>query len=279
MTYQFAEVNGTKVHYEARGAGTAVSTSSGQAIVLIHAGVVNLGMWDDQMDAFAQQHRVIRYDIRGWGETANPPMTYSDHEDLYGLLNHLGIAQAALVGCSAGGKIALDFALTYPEMVTALVLVGSGLGGYEFTMEGMIERAEAMRAAYERGELDQAAEISTTVWYDGLGRRPDQVNRQGRARITDLIHHTFSLPEDEGERQELTTPAAERLHDIKVKTLVIVGDQDAPDIHRIAHLLQEGLPSAHFVKMKDTAHFPNVEKPAEFNQITLNFLSETKIRG
>lgn len=265
MTYQFAEVNGTKIHYEDRGQGTAV--------VLIHAGVVNLGMWDEQMDDFAKNYRVIRYDIRGWGETANPPLTYSDHEDLYGLLNHLGIAQAALVGCSAGGKIALDFALAYPEMVTALVLVGSGLGGYEFTMEGMAERAETMSAAYERGELDRAVEISTTVWYDGLGRRPDQVNQQGRARVSELIHHTFSLPEDEGERQELAPPAVGRLPNIRARTLVIVGGQDVPDIQRIAGLLQEGLPFVQFVKMKDTAHFTNVEKPVEFNQIVLGFLA------
>ncbi len=264
MSYQFAEVNGTKIHYEDRGEGTTV--------ILIHAGVVNMGMWDDQMEAFARHHRVIRYDIRGWGKTAAPPGQFSDHDDLRGLLDHLGIAQGALIGCSVGGKIALDFALSYPEMVTRLVLVGSGLGGYEFTMEGMLERAEAMRAAYEHGKLDQAVEISTTVWYDGLTRRPEQVNQQGRVKINQLIHHTFSLPEDEGERQELAPPAIERLHDVKAKTLMIVGKQDAPDIHRITELLQEGLPSVQLVKMQETAHFPNVEKSAEFNQIVLDFL-------
>jgi pimeloyl-ACP methyl ester carboxylesterase len=148
MIYQFADVNGTRIHYEERGEGTAV--------ILIHAGVVNMGMWDDQMDAFAQQHHVIRYDIRGWGETAVPPAPYSDHEDLHGLLTYLGVETVVLIGCSWGGKIALDYALTYPEIVVGLVLVGSGLGGYEFTMEGMAERAEAMSAAYERGELDTA---------------------------------------------------------------------------------------------------------------------------
>jgi pimeloyl-ACP methyl ester carboxylesterase len=271
VTYQFAEVNGTNIHYEERGEGTAV--------VLIHAGVVNLGMWDDQMDAFAQNYFVIRYDIRGWGETASPPLTYSDHEDLYGLLNYLGIDQAALVGCSAGGKIALDFALTYPEMVTALVLVGSGLGGYEFTMEGMVERAETMRAAYERGELDQAVEISTTVWYDGLSRRSDQVNRQGRARVSELIHHTFSLPEDEGERQELTPPAAGRLSDIRARTLVILGEHDVPDVHAIGELLTKQIPNARHVKLADAAHMLNMEKPNAFNQMVLEFLNEKRIQG
>ncbi|MBE2201236.1 MAG: alpha/beta hydrolase [Anaerolinea sp.] len=267
ITYQFAEVNGTNIHYEARGAGTAV--------VLIHAGVVNLGMWDEQMDAFAKQHYVIRYDVRGWGETADPPMTYSAHDDLLGLLRHLGVETAVLIGCSWGGKIALDFALEYPKMVTGLVLVGSGLGGYEFQMEGIAERAEEMHAAYEQGEIDLAAEISTQVWYDGLTRNPEQVNEQGRTRVSELIRHTFQLPEGSGKRQEPTPPAINRLDTIKIPTLIIIGEQDAPDVQRIAELLRDGLPLARQITMADTAHFPNIEKPSEFNQIVLNFLAQT----
>ena len=268
MTYQFADVNGIKIHYEERGMGTAVA--------LIHAGVVNLGMWEAQMEPFAGHHRVVRYDVRGWGETAEPPLPYSDHEDLRGLLNHLGITHAVLIGCSHGGKIALDFALAYPEMVSGLALVGSGLGGYEFTMEGMIEKAEAMSAAYERGEIDLAAEISTQVWYDGLTRNPDQVEASGRAKINQLIRHTFHLPEGSGKLQELSPPAINRLSDINAPTLIIVGDQDAPDVQRIADLLQEGLSSAHKVTLTNTAHFPNVEKPAEFNRIVLEFLERIR---
>ena len=267
MTYQFADVNGIKIHYEERGMGTAVA--------LIHAGVVNLGMWEAQMEPFAGHHRVVRYDVRGWGETAEPPLPYSDHEDLHGLLTYLGVDTAVLVGCSHGGKIALDFALAYPEMVAGLVLVGSGLGGYKFTMEGMIEKAEAMRAAYERGEIDLAAEISTQVWYDGLTRSPEQVGASGRAKINEMIRHTFHLPEGSGQLQELSPPAINRLGEINASALILVGDQDAPDVQQIAGLLQEGLPSARKITLADTAHFPNVEKSVEFNRIVLDFLAET----
>ncbi len=274
MSYQFTEVNGTKIHYEERGKGTAPSTSSGQAMILIHAGVVNMGMWDEQMEPFAKHHRVIRYDVRGWGKTADPPLPYSDHEDLHGLLAHLGVETAVLVGCSHGGKIALDFALSYPEMVAGMILVGSGLGGYEFTMEGMIEKAEAMGAAYERGEIDLAAEISTQVWYDGLTRSPEQVEASGRAKISQLVRHTFHLPEGSGQQQELSPPAISRLGDVNAPALIIVGDQDAPDVQQIAGLLQERLPSARKITLTGTAHFPNVEKSAEFNRIVLDFLAE-----
>ena len=273
MTYQVADVNGTKIHYEERGTGTVPTASLGQAVVLIHAGVVNLGMWDEQMEPFARHHRVIRYDVRGWGKTAEPPLPYSDHEDLHGLLTYLGADTAVLVGCSHGGKIALDFALAYPEMVTGLVLVGAGLGGYDFTMEGMVERVEALRAAYKRGEIDLAAEISTQVWYDGLTRSPEQVDGSGRARINQMIRHTFHLPEGDGQLQELSPPALNRLGEINAPALIIVGDRDAPDVQRIAGLLQEGLPSARKITLAGTAHFPNVEKSAEFNQIVLQYLT------
>ena len=266
MTYQFADINGTKIHYEVQGEGTAV--------ILIHAGINNMAMWDDQMDAFAQHHRAVRYDVRGWGETADPPGKYSDHDDLHGLLNYLGIVQAALVGCSGGGKIALDFGLVYPEMVGKLVLVGPGLGGYTFTYEGFADKAEAMRSAYERGDKEQAAEFCTQVWVDGPSRASELVDTAVRARAYDMILHMFNLPDGGGELQEIDPPAIERLGDIQAPTLIILGEHDAPDIHTIVELLAKQIPNARQVKMADVAHMLNMEKPTEFNQIVLEFLRE-----
>jgi len=264
MTDQFAEVAGTQIHYEALGEGTAV--------ILIHGGINNLGMWDDQMEPFARGHRVIRYDVRGWGQTADPPGQFSDHDDLRGLLNHLDIAQAALVGFSGGGKIALDFALVYPEMVGKLVLVGPGLGGYEFTLAGFADKAEAARDAYHRGDKEQAAELRTQVWVDGPSRPSVQVDPAVRSRAYDMILHTFRLPEGDGERQEIDPPAIERLGDIQAPALVFLGEHDAPDIHAIGELLKDGLPNSRLVEMDDVAHMLNMERPAEFNRLVLDFL-------
>ena len=267
MTCQFADVNGTRIHYEVRGEGTAV--------ILIHAGINNMGMWDDQMDAFAQRHRVVHYDVRGWGETADPPGQYSDHDDLRDLMNHLGIAQAALVGCSGGGKIALDFALVYPEMAAKLVLVGPGLGGYEWTLEGIANKAEAMHNAYERGDKELAAELWTQVWVDGSSRTPEMVDTAVRSRAYDMILHMFRQPEGKGQRQEIDPPAIERLGNIQAPTLIILGEHDTPDIHTIVELLAKQIPNAHQVRMVDVAHMLNMEKPSEFNRVVMAFLSET----
>ena len=266
MTYQFAEINGTRIHYEVRGEGTAV--------VLIHAGIVNMGMWDAQMRALAEKHRVVRYDIRGWGESAKVPGEYSNHEDLRGLLAHLGIERVAIVGCSWGGKIGLDFALVYPEMVTALVLVGTGLGGYKFTMTGIAEKMEAIGEAYQRGDKALMAELITQIWFDGPQRTPEQVDSGLRVRAYDMALHMVSLPEAKGSREvELDPPAIERLTEIATPTLLLVGEEDAADIHAIAALLQAKLPAVEGLTLiANTAHLPNMEQLSHFNRLVLDFL-------
>jgi pimeloyl-ACP methyl ester carboxylesterase len=272
MSYKFADIKGTKIHYEERGEGSAV--------VFIHAGIVNLGMWDEQMDAFAEKYQVIRYDMRGWGETARPPGEFSDVADLHGLLQHVGVAQAAIVGCSFGGKTAIDFALVHPEMVSALVLVGAAVGGFDWQAADFGEKDEAMEAAYDRGERELSAELETQIWFDGPGRRPEQVNQEARARVYEMVLSHHQLPEPvESRRLELDPPAIERLEEIGAPALVIVGQEDVEDIRAIGELLKARLPVVEMTVMRDTAHFPNVERPSTFNQLVLDFLEKAQCRS
>ena len=123
----YAQVNGTQLYYEVAG--------EGEPLILIHGGQLDRRMWDDQFAAFSTHYQVIRYDVRDYGLSTCPPGTYSNHEDLYGLLKHLNMHSAYLVGLSLGGAIAIDFALTYPDMVHALILASSGLSGYSFNID------------------------------------------------------------------------------------------------------------------------------------------------
>ena len=274
MTYQFAEINGTKIHYEIRGEGTAPTTSSGTAVVLMHAGIVNLAMWESQMEAFTETHRVLRYDLRGWGETGRPDISYSDYGDLYELLTYLGIEKAVLVGVSFSGAIAFDFVLMYPQLVQKLVLVGPALGGYEWIDEETAKKDEAMEEAYERGDRAESAELETQIWFDGPRRTPEQVDQEIRRQAYEMVLHTHTLPEGQGERLDINPPAIDRLFEISMPTLLITGEEDVPDIHAIAQILQQNIPHMRHVKMLDTAHLPSMEKPAEFNQIVLSFIEE-----
>jgi len=111
----FATVNGAKLYYEIAGAG--------RPLVLLHAGLADSRMWDDQFSAFAEHCRVVRYDLRGFGKSTLPtsePYSYAD--DLKMLLDHLGIRQFLFFGNCIGGSFALKLMERAPERIAAAVL-------------------------------------------------------------------------------------------------------------------------------------------------------------
>lgn len=283
MTYQFAEINGTQIHYEVRSEGTTRSrrvAATPFAVTLIHAGIANLTMWDEQMDVLAKEYRVLRYDMRGWGQSPRPDGDFHHHDDLCALLQQLGIEKTAVIGCSFGGKVALDFALAYPEMVSALMLVGAALGGYEWTDEWVAAQDAAAEAAAARGDLAAAAELETQIWFDGPGRTPDQVDPAIRRRAYDLALHALELPDGGGRPLPIEPPAIARLGEIQVPACIIVGQYDVADIQAIARLLETKLPMAdELTIMRDTAHLPNRERPSTFNKLVLDFLEKVAWRS
>ncbi len=261
-----AEVNGASIHYETLG--------EGEPLVLVHAGIADSRMWEPQMGEFARRYRVIRYDMRGFGETRLIPDPYSHHEDLRGLLDHLGVERATFVGCSMGGGVTLDFALSYPEAVAALVLVGSAIGGFDPDVEPPEEWDELV-AADEAGDLERISELEVRMWVDGPGQGTNRV----KPEIRDLVREMNLIAlrnEDSGvsEQLGLEPPAADRLHEIQAPTLVIIGDLDQPRAIQGSDLLSRSIPESRKVVMPGTAHLPNMERPEEFNRIVLEFLSE-----
>src|SRR4051812_18695011 len=127
MEHGFAAVNNARIWYGIAGEGPPV--------VLVHGMTLDHRMWDDQFAALAAYHRVLRYDLRGFGLSAIPDAPYRHVDDLAALLAHVGMERAAVVGLSLGGMIAVDFALTYPEMVSALIPVDPVIGGHHWTQE------------------------------------------------------------------------------------------------------------------------------------------------
>ena len=242
----------------------------GQPLVLIHGGLVHSGLWDDQFGVFAEQFRTLRYDVRGFGKSQPPTAYYSNHGDLRDLLDYLGIERAYVLGLSMGGAIAIDFTLTYPDRVAALIPVAAGLGGYRATASTTLR--EELNAAYERGDKARAVELSLRMWTDGPYRTPDQVDPIVRERIRAMTAHTFALPDVEPWLQSLEPPAIDRLAAIQAPTLFVVGDRDVEDILKIGDLILANVPGAQQIVIPDTAHHLNVEQPAEFNRSVLDFL-------
>lgn len=248
----------------------------GPPIVLVHAGICDSRMWDPQWETFPRAHRVVRYDLRGFGRSPLGPGRYSPPADLIALLDELALGPAALVGASMGGGVSLQVAVARPDLVSALVLVGSGVRGHDWS-EYVTSSWEEEEAAIERGDLDEAVEVNLRTWVDGPDRSPDEVDPAVREKVAVMQQRAFELGLDQPDAQEeaLVLDIGERLGEISVPTLAIVGEHDVQDVHVVAERLEREV-GATRVTIQGAAHLPNLEKPREFDELVLGFLAEVE---
>jgi 3-oxoadipate enol-lactonase len=211
--------------------------------------------------AFAGQYRVIRLDLRGYGRSAVPTAdSYRHVDDVKALLDTLGVKRAILLGLSMGGGIALDFTLTYPEIVRALIVVDSVLKGFHWSIDWSVRARElGVEGARQRWLAHPLFAASI--------ERADVASR-----LTQIVNdysgwHWYNRDPDPG-----VTPAIHRLAEITVATQVIVGERDLPDFRKIADTLAEGIANARKDVLPGLGHLPNMEAPDLFNEVVLNFL-------
>ena len=240
--------------------------------MLLHPGIGDRRLWDDQLEVFAWNHRVVRPDIRGFGRSTMPPGPFSYHEDLAGLLDELKIPKASIVGVSFGGRIAIDFALAFPARVTALVLGAPSVSGAPAGEERARFEAEE-EAAIECGDLDGATDLNVRTWVDGPHRSPEEVDPSVRERVRQAQRELFDLPVPQDvEYRRLVPPAYERLRDITAPTRVLIGDQDLDEVQDVAARVAAQVPGAELIRMPGVGHMLQMEQPAEFNRLVLEFL-------
>jgi pimeloyl-ACP methyl ester carboxylesterase len=230
-------------------------------------------MWAPQLESFAREHRVIAPDLPGFGQT---PLD-QDRVDLRAFvrdaLDAAGMRRAALVGTSLGGQIALELALESPERVSALVLVGSGLDGHDWSNE-VHAFGDEEEAALERGDLEAAVGANLRMWLAGPRRSLDEIDPAIRGLVGEMQRDAFQLQGHEFRLAALKPPASQRLTEVRVSTLVVTGDEDVSDIHAIAERLTREIPGAERATIPEAAHLPNLERPEEFDRIVLGFLRE-----
>lgn len=268
-TTGYVDLGDGKLYYEMGGAG--------DFLVLYHAGFVDSGMWDDQWQDFTRHYRVIRFDMRGYGKSDTVKASISRRHDLYRLLKHLNVERTHLLGCSMGGEISIDFTLEYPEMVSALIVVSTAPGGFEMQGEPPPNLLEMM-SAVGQGDLARASELQLRLWVDGGHRQPEQVNPGVRKRAAEMNRISLAngtwAKADAQPLNPLNPPAVGRLDELHIPTLIITGALDHPEIQRAAELMATHLKKAKKVVISESAHVPNMEKPAEFNHAVLNFLDK-----
>lgn len=267
----FAEVHGARLYYEVVG--------EGHPLVLIHAGVADHRMWDDQFEVFARHYQVVRYDARGYGKSVTDDGGFSDRQDLSDLLEHLRLATAHVLGVSRGGQIAMDFTLERPGKVSALVMVASGPGGYKSPhpnpeVETMM--FQETDSAWKAKDFARLADLGVRLWVDGPGQPADRVPSTIRERVREMILNNSRTHTIEGKPQPLTPPAVGRLAEIRVPTLIVTGDLDTSHIRSAADFMEQNIRRAKKLILPRTAHMLNMERPDAFNRIVLEFLGSVE---
>jgi pimeloyl-ACP methyl ester carboxylesterase len=265
MDTDFAEIKGARVFYRHDGKENA------KTIVMIHAGICDSRMWQAQLEHFAKKYRVVALDLRGFGQSKLEKGEFAHYEDVLALMDALGIESAWLMGCSQGGKVALNVALSRPERVKGLLLVAPAIGGYRYSGTHLLD--DAIEEAENSGNLELLSELEVQVWVDA-GRKAEELEPAMRKLVYEMNLIPLRVEEVlwEGEKQ-LEPPAIERLESIQKPTLLIYGDLDIPASLERVDILASRIAGAKKVLMPNTAHLPNMERPAEFNQIVEEFLA------
>jgi 3-oxoadipate enol-lactonase len=266
----FVDVDGGRLYYEAEG--------SGHPLLLVHGGLGSLRMWDGQVPTFAERHRVIRYDTRGFGRSETEDVEFSEGDDIRAVLDHFDVDSAYVVGQSRGALFALDFLLDQPDRVRAFISVASGVGGYKAELpEGTPSPPwDEMERLWNAKDWEALAELETQTWVDGWGQPKSRVDPAVRETVKGWILDTYREEKIEGKPQAPDPPAVERLDEIRTPLLVMVGEADEPGGVAAGRHLAESVDGAELVEFPGVGHMIHLEEPARFNGLVLDFLAERR---
>ena len=262
----YIDVVGGKLYYDVAG--------TGENIVLIHDGMIHREIWENQFSVLAKSYRVIRYDRRGYGKSPNSQAPFTQVEDLNQIFIQLKIDKATLFGMSAGGGLVIDFTLKHPEKVNALVLVGAVVSGFGYT-DHMRTRGGHIKSPNELFS-DSTKLIKYFGWEDPYEVYPENIKAKERVyellktnpQNTSSANHAFQKPPER--------PAVKFLSEIKIPTLILVGEFDIPDVHAHSGVIEAGISNSKREIISKAGHLIPMEQPETFNASVLNFLKNSR---
>ena len=260
----------TGIAYDRAGPGGALP------VVLLHAGIADRRMWEPLWPALTTERDVVRLDLRGYGESVDRPRgPLSPVDDVLDTLAELGIARCHLVGASFGAGVAVEVALTVPERVASLLLSAPGGALIAEVTPELRTFFDAERAALAAGDLDAAVEANLVWWVEGPRRRPGDVDPAIRELVGRMQRLAFELTADwdDVEEKELDPPALDRLAELALPTLVLVGALDLDAILDASRRVADEVAGARRVDWPDVAHLPSLERPDDFLALLRDWLA------
>lgn len=261
--------------------GDASSTTT--PVLFLHAGVCDSRMWAREMEVLGATRLVAAFDRRGYGATDATDERYDDVADTVAVLDALGLRRAVLVGCSNGGRIALDTALAHPDRVDGLVLVCAAVGGAP--EDGAIWQDEPLRTLHARwleageaGDRSALVRLAAQVWLDGPLELEGRVGGDVRALFLDMIEGTPVEAEDDP-NATVRNDAYARLPNLRTPTLIVCGPLDVSDVTKTMRHAAATIPDAQALEVPGTAHLPNLERPDVFIPALERFIDKVDAAG
>src|SRR6266446_497304 len=254
-----ARIAGGEIEYDVRGKGPAV--------LFFHAFPLGLFMWDAQAEALAPTHQVIRFDARGFG--GSPPgsslLTMERiADDGAALLDHLGVGQAVVGGCSMGGYAAFAFVRRHRDRLKGLVLQDTRAGAdSEETRKGRATLAEKVR---REGAVAAAESFLPRL----LGETTHTERPEVVARIRQRILATS--PQGIADALAGRADSLATLREVRVPTLVVCGAEDVLTPVAESEAIHKGVAGSRLEVIPGAGHLANLENPAAYDAALLSFL-------
>jgi 3-oxoadipate enol-lactonase len=253
-------------------------TGKGDAILLLHAGLQDHNMWNEQVKFFSKEYEVITIDLPYHGKTSGTDTLLLAQDLIKILLDSLRLNKVSIAGLSMGASITQDFIIAYPQRVNKAILISSGLNGFE-----KIQAIDSVssywwpqfKQALKEKDTARAAAEFTRAWAEGIYRRADSLKSPVSQQVYNTTLANLQLHKMENwPLLKNNPPAIEKLASIQVPVLIIDGDKDLPYITDASQYLEKNISKARRVVIKDAAHMLNLEKPEELNKLILDFLKQ-----
>ena len=225
------------------------SEGDGPPLVLLHPGIGDLRVWEPVWQQLTESFRVIRYDFRGYGGSPLPTQRYSWLDDLRSVMAFFGLDSAHVVGNSQGGATALALAAAHPEMVRSLVLLAPAVSGYTWPDDPETDaRWEELTGT---GDADGLEQFYLEVWC-AAGHEP---------LVRELVRSAIAAEPGEKEHLVELPPVFERLGDVDVPAVLLVGDRDYPPLVSMDEAIAAALPRCSLVRAAGVDHLPSLRVP------------------
>lgn len=263
----FVQAGNLDIYYEIKG--------NGPSVLLLHAGLLDHLMWDEQVKHLEENYQVITVDLPAHGNSSGKDSTILIAEVLHKVLEHLSVEKVSVIGLSYGSSCATDFAMAYPDQVEKMILASPGLTGWEKVLQPDSLSAhyfQELDSAFKSDEYERIAETFTKAWCDGPFRKEGQVLKKVRDDVHSTALKNLKQHKEDTWGNFSKSTAAENIQSLQMPVLIIYGDRDNPFVETVSHFIAGKIKGSREAKIPGVAHMLNLETADTFNTMIADFL-------